>query len=178
MKPIQDTSLLKKGDVLFTFNKTNCFSKIIWKFTGKKGELPVSHVAIYLGDDLLAENTLGVTDESWGGVMIRNIAHYNKSNFVLQVGRVKKVFDVDVLTESAEDDAGVVEYSFFQLIWAFFEKVFRFKAKDVSLKASVCSEWVIDKFRLVGVDLVPGKMSADAEPREVLESKELDIIKV
>jgi len=159
---------VQPGDILFSYKKGNKFSKLIWKMSKWDSDLEneptISHTFIYIGDDLVAEATIGY------GSIIRSIFHYNPKTYVLYRGYLNTGFDGVKLIKLAKEYSAELGYSYFTLIWLFFKRLFSIGKTVDEIAAVTCSEFVSMLFEEVGVSLVPGKNASEVSPLEIFNS--------
>lgn len=168
--------MLKVGDILFSYNKCNPFSYIIWKISSllskikKKGDIHrVSHTAIYIGEGKLIE-------ASYFGVKIDDADKYKASKYVREYGRCTKNFDADKLVADSSLKAGKVDYAYWQVVTILFKRIFNIKRPidDVQDDAQTCSEFIAYEFKNVGVTLVPQKHPANVTPVDIYNSNHVE----
>jgi len=159
----------KSGDVLFSYSG-NILSRAIWfistLWTNTVHEKKVSHAFIYMGRGMIVE-------ESLSGVVIVNIEEYRASSYQLQAYRYTgPKINAALLVDNCRMAAGVVQYSFVELLYILIKKVFRVKHVGKAEKnAQICSAFVLSQYRKIGVDLLPGIYGADVTPLELSRSK-------
>jgi uncharacterized protein YycO len=175
--------MLNVGDILFSYNKLNPFSYIIWKISdvlssirgkSKEGLHRTSHTAIYIGDGKLIE-------ASYFGVKIGDSDKYDASRYVKEYGSCNVEFDVAKLVNSCNMKAGNVDYAYWQVLFILVKNIlnkFQFDLlqsnQDIQSDAQTCSEFVAYEFKGVGVDLVPSKHPANVTPVDVYNSDKID----
>lgn len=159
---------LLPGDVLLTFNKQNILSKLIWKFTKRENSPEISHSILYLGNEEIIESTI------FTGVMIKNVKSINLKKYDIYIRRPIGEFNVDILIESIRKNAGIKHYAIKQIFSIFFRRIFNIpKQEDVDMGGVTCSELIAEEFRKIGIDLVPGIISADINPLDLYYSEKL-----
>lgn len=164
---------LQIGDIGFSFNKKNLFSKLIyavsfWRTT-KQSNKKVSHSFIYMGDNLIAE-------ASFAGVAIVNIKKYQDKKHDLYWKRYSNYMnekEKQTLWMHAANQAGLIKYSFLQLPIIFISKLFNIKFKDYTKYDKVCSEFVSEAYRAIGVRLTDNEEPSNDTPLDLFESNKL-----
>ena len=164
---------LQLGDVGFSFNRRNILSRLIhlisfWR-TNYKPSKKVSHAFIYMGDGLIAE-------ASTHGIAIVSLKKYHSKKYDVYF----KCYS-DMLSEAekqtlwmhAADQAGLTKYSYRQLFILFISKVFNIKFKDYSKYDKICSEYVSDAYRYIGVRLTDNEESSNDTPLDLFNSPKL-----
>lgn len=163
---------LRPGDILFTYKKKSLLSSIIWKFSHLyKFSVPIeikcSHVAYYMGDELIA-------DISYEGVVIKNIKTYSIKKYILSYGRVEKELDILRMNSYIHFKAGRYKYGYATLLWMGIMKLFnRHKIKDFQKDAVICSEFIIELFKLSGISLIKNK--GIGTPLDIMNSSEVKL---
>ncbi len=159
------------GDIIFTFNKKNFVSYIIWNFSKlNQLKLKVSHVALYLGDGLIAESTVGK------GVRIESIDKYKDPKYIVRVGRCKDYVNAEVLIEYCKSK-NRIKYAYFQLLVIILKKIFKFKVGDIQEDAMICSEFIVNAYKAVHIELISNKCAANTSPVDILHSDKINIVR-
>lgn len=164
---------IEVGDLIFTFKRGNLFSRLIWFFGGAPPQLKVSHVAIYIGEGLIAEM-------SFGGLGITGLRKYSVNKYVVHIGRIKIEYDVDSVIAGIKEQVGARKYSYIQIGIILLKKLFGLHVKnDVDGDSAMCSEFIVEILRTHGkIDILPGIYSWDAEPLGIIQSEFIDFWKI
>jgi hypothetical protein len=172
-----DITKLQIGDIGFSFKKGNLFSRFIyavsiWKKNLKKPEKKMSHAFIYIGNGLIAEST-------FGGAIIVNVKKYldekHATEFQTPLEPLTDLEKQEVFKLCAEQ-VGIVKYGWGQLFVILFNKWFKLKQFDFSLKQMHCSEFVANIYEKLNRKLI-NEESSMADPVSLYESEKIkDII--
>lgn len=160
---------IKPGDIGFTFKRRNLFSRIIyavaiWRTT-PKSPLKVSHCFVCLDFGMIVEAT-------FGGIAIVNMKKYFDGQHDVYIKTPAKPIDHYAAVKGeqfARDSAGTISYSFLELLNIFLTKWFRHRVFSYRKKDMICSEFVVNYYLTMGIDLV-GKDPAATTPVDVFES--------
>ncbi len=162
-------TILKEGDVLFTFKKGNLFSKLIWKFSKKSESDPkISHSLLYLGDNIIIESTM------LKGVDINVLKHYNEKKYLVKAKRIKGLTKSELrgLKRYAIDKVDELDYSYMQLVFLIFKKIFKLKkVKDFSEDEVMCSEFITDCFKFIDKNVCNEMDSSNISPLDLYNDK-------
>lgn len=166
-----DISKLQIGDVGFSFKKGNLFSRFIyafsiWKKNLKKPEKRISHAFIYIGNGLIAEST-------FSGAIIVNVNKYldSKHETEFQTPVIPLTTEEkEIVFKLCAEQVGIIKYGWGQLFVKFFNKWFKFKNFDFSLKQMDCSEFAANIYEKLNRKLIEAE-SAMADPVSIYESE-------
>lgn len=159
--------LLQKGDILFTYNRKNLLSRLIYWFSRKNPNDPeVSHALIHIGGWIVIE-------ASRGGTQLAHIKKYTEKKYNVIVGYIDGV-DTTKMVDYALDQLDT-PYATWQLFWIVLKKWFRIGgASDIQPDALICSELVSKSAMASGVILGNGE-SALQSPLELLQDRAVKI---
>jgi len=155
--------------IIFTFKKRSWFSKLVWYFskidTTLAEKRKVSHLALYIGDNMIAES-------SFGGVAIRNIKKFNTGKYDVYIGRCLLPHECDKIVSYCNESAGLIDYSYLQLFAIMFKKIFRLpNIGDVDKEGMMCVEFILNAFIAGGVNLF--KSPAEVTPLDLFTSEHI-----
>lgn len=159
--------LLEKGDIIFTYNRKNLLSRLIYWFSRKNSNDPeVSHVLIHIGGWVVIE-------ASNGGTKLNHIKKYTEKKYSVIVGYIDGA-DTTKLIDYALEQLDT-PYATLQLFWIVLKKWFKIGgASDIQPDALICSELVCRSARASGVILGNGD-SALQSPLELLKDRAVKI---
>lgn len=163
-------SKLQVGDIGFSFKKGNLFSRFIyavsvWKKNLKKPEKKISHAFIYIGNGLIAEST-------FSGAIIVNVKKYldDKHDVEFQTPVYQlSTEEKETVFKLCAEQVGIVKYGWGQLFVILFNKWFKTRNFDFSLKQMDCSEFVANIYEKLNRKLIDIE-SAMADPVSLYES--------
>jgi cell wall-associated NlpC family hydrolase len=147
LKNYEYANLLEKGDLMFTYNKRNLFSRLIyWMSRTKPSDPKISHVLIHIGGWILIE-------ASGGGTKLNHIKHYNEKKYGIFVGVLEGVDSTKMVDYALEQLD--TPYAWWQLLWIVLKSKLGILGKsDIQPNATVCSELVMDSAKAGGVEIV------------------------
>lgn len=163
--------IINKCDIVFIY--TNTWIDRLMDYVNKlirfKRKVKISHVGIYIGGHLLIE-------ADWNGVQINTMEKYYHKKYKLYFGRVLKNFDKEGFLHNTIKCARRIKHSYGQMIVLFFKKIFNIKkANDINKKGVICSEFVLERYRSVGINLVPDKYSWECTPYDIYTSALIEV---
>ncbi|HPA71671.1 MAG TPA: hypothetical protein PLI62_14215 [Spirochaetota bacterium] len=163
--------LARKGDIIVVYNRKSWLHRLIVKVTDRGSRYKAGHVALYLGNTIIAEaNSAGIHRKNWKDYTPGTHCVYLARFIGLTEEQYVKMYGFVMDSENEP-------YSFFQLPMILIKRIFRLKhVPDVSRKAMICSEFVCNAFRFVGVDLASGKNAAEVTPIDILCAENFEVI--
>lgn len=170
---MREISKLQIGDIGFSFNRKNILSRIIFAFSFWRTKEPfskkISHAFIYMGDGLIAEaSTHGI-----GIVSLKKYLHPKYDLYFKRYSNFLTIQEQQTIWMSAADEAGLSKYSYLQLFVFALSKIFNVQFKDYSKYDKVCSEFVSETYKKIGVNLTSNKYASNDTPLDLFNSEKL-----
>lgn len=136
---------LEIGDIGFTYRKGSPISWLINIFSKIEKDVKISHVFIYIGDNLISESF-------FDGVSNKPIDKYLSGKYNVVIKRMDLTDnEKDCLWRYSQEFKGKVKYGYMQLVLLLIKKIYyNFKIFDWSKNQMICSEYIATLFELIG----------------------------
>lgn len=152
------------GDILFTYQKGDIISRLIWKVSGintkRNKKVRLSHTAMIDVDGK-------IIDIQWNGVIRRKLKEYDPNKYILHIGYCPTLSDNDRedLIKDARGFIGQTMYPLLQLLVIGIKELLHLKKSfDISKRDLMCTEFNVNRYRVQGIELVEGVEPYDVTP--------------